>query len=128
MYYNHIFYQNDEPVKGVGKSVKDLIQLGVLLNDQVLGSTNGDLIRVPIENEMVNLEMNIAYLAKEDKYVKYESFTDKTLIGARYLTLKDGRKVNNKGRTMKSLVKLGAIVSEEVLNIFVNKLEKVRNK
>ena len=93
---------NDEPVKGVGKSVRELIQLGVLLHDQVLGSTGGDLVRVPIDIEVVHLEMNVAYLAKEDKYVKYDSFTNKTLVGARYLTLRDGRRVNSKGRTMKN--------------------------
>ena len=38
---------NGEPVRGAGKSKKDLVEAGVVLSENVAGSVNGDLVVVP---------------------------------------------------------------------------------
>lgn len=38
---------NGEPVRGAGKSKKELVEAGVVLSENVIGSINGDLVVVP---------------------------------------------------------------------------------
>jgi hypothetical protein len=42
---------NGEPVKGAGKSKKELVEAGVLVSENVIGSIGGDLVGVPDSNE-----------------------------------------------------------------------------
>jgi hypothetical protein len=42
---------NDEPVRGAGKSKKELVEAGVLVSENVIGSVTGDLVGVPDSNE-----------------------------------------------------------------------------
>jgi len=43
---------NGEPVRGAGKSKKELVEAGVVLSDNVIGSIGGDLVGVPDSNEL----------------------------------------------------------------------------
>ena len=42
---------NGEPVKGAGKSKKELVEAGVVLSETVVGSMNGELVTIPDSNE-----------------------------------------------------------------------------
>jgi hypothetical protein len=44
---------NREPVKGAGKSKKELVEAGVVLSETVIGSINGELVVIPDSNEPV---------------------------------------------------------------------------
>jgi len=44
-------FLNDEPVRGAGKSKKELVEAGVLVSENVIGSIGGDLVGVPDSNE-----------------------------------------------------------------------------
>jgi len=42
---------NGEPVRGAGKSKKELVEAGVLVSENVIGSVSGDLVGIPDSNE-----------------------------------------------------------------------------
>ena len=42
---------NGEPVKGAGKSKKELVEAGVVLSETVFASINGELVVIPDSNE-----------------------------------------------------------------------------
>jgi hypothetical protein len=44
---------NGEPVKGAGKSKKELVEAGVVLSETVVGSINGELVSISDSNESV---------------------------------------------------------------------------
>jgi hypothetical protein len=44
---------NGEPVRGAGKSKKELVEAGVVLSENFIGSVGGDLVGVPDSNEVV---------------------------------------------------------------------------
>ena len=44
-------YLNGEPVRGAGKSKKELVEAGVLVSENVNGSSFGDLVGIPDSNE-----------------------------------------------------------------------------
>ena len=44
---------NGEPVRGAGKSKKELVEAGVVLSENFIGSIGGDLVGVPDSNEVV---------------------------------------------------------------------------
>ena len=44
---------NGEPVKGAGKSKKELVEAGVVLSETVFDSINGELVVIPDSNESI---------------------------------------------------------------------------
>ena len=44
---------NGEPVKGAGKSKKELVESGVVLSETVVGSMNGELVAIPDSYESI---------------------------------------------------------------------------
>lgn len=50
---------NGEPVRGAGKSKKELVEAGVVLSETV-GSVNGDLVAVPDSNEPAEAAPEVA--------------------------------------------------------------------
>jgi hypothetical protein len=70
---------NREPVKGAGKSKKELVEAGVVLSETVIGSINGELVVIPDLNEPV-VEEAVVEEAVVEEVVVEEAVVEEAVV------------------------------------------------
>lgn len=111
---------NGETISGKGKSVRQLIELGALVSDSFIGAVGGSLLQVHLDVEPdwvpLAIEMNVGYVAVEKTYIVYsEYYGDGTIYGRREIKAPSGKPVKGIGKSVADLIKLGALVSTQVV-------------
>lgn len=125
-----VFGADGQPISGKGKSVRQLIELGATVSESCIGAIGGALLQVPLDPtpEWVPLAlgMNVGYVNLEHRYVVYsEYYGDGTIYGRREIKAPSGSPIKAKGKSVKDLIKIGALVSTQVAGSTNGALEVV---
>lgn len=108
---------NGEPVRGAGKSKKELVEAGVVVSENVIGSIGGDLTGVPDSNEALSApEAEVVAEVVAEAEAEPVSVPE---AAAELLPVVEAKPACCSGRYTVSMVIAGFTVSRE-LNVKIN--------
>lgn len=104
-----------DPVKGAGKSVKDLILAGTTIDPFIYGNLSGEFNDVPVVNQTgvtaLSLDKQVAYIENGNYYITYLSYGSGIFVGVQeILDFTTRQRIQGKDKSIKDLIALGAIL------------------